>query len=48
MRTIRYYVINKSNGQSVYTNCKQSKCIDFINAQESKEQFAIGHKWLNI
>lgn len=48
MRTIRYYVINKETGKGIYTNCNQSKCVDFMNTLENKEQFKICHKWLSI
>ena len=48
MRTIRYYVINKTTGKAIYTNCNNAKCIAFLNALENEEEYAIGHKWLSI
>jgi hypothetical protein len=48
MRTIIYGVFNKETGKRVYTNCRQHKCIEFINAQDDKQNFEIRHKWFSI
>ena len=48
MRTIIYKVINKGTGKNVYTNCRQHKCIEYINAQTDKQNFEIRHKWVSI
>ena len=48
MRTIRYYVINKATRTEVYTNCRQSKCVEYLNTMADKENYCIGYKWLSI
>ena len=48
MRMIRYYVTNKNTGKSVFTHCHQSECINFMNALEHKEDYAITYKWMSI
>lgn len=48
MRTIRYYIVNKATKTEVYTNCRQSKCVEHLNAMADKEKYCIGYKWLSI
>jgi hypothetical protein len=48
MRIIKHAVIEKETGKRVYTNCQQSKCIEYLNALETKEKFAISHKWFSV
>ena len=48
MRTIRYYVINKTTGKAIYTDCRHSSCRAFLTTLEDKENYAIGYKWLSI
>lgn len=48
MRTIRHYVINKTTGKAIYTNCNKNKCIDFINGLDNKDNYTVGYKWLSI
>ena len=48
MRTIIYSVFNKENNERIYTNCRQSKCEEFINAQNNKDSLVIRYKWFSI
>ena len=48
MRTIIYGVFNKETNERIYTNIRQSKCEEFINAQDNKENLEIRHKWFSF
>lgn len=48
MRTIHYYVINKTTGKKVYTNCRHSKAQEHLATLEDKDNHYIGYKWLSI
>ena len=48
MRTIRYYVINKTTKQAVYTECRKDRAEAFLNGLLDKENYTIGRKWLSI
>ena len=48
MRTIRYYVINKTTNQTVYTECRKDRAEAFLNGLCEKENYIIGRKWLSI
>ena len=48
MRTIFYYVWNKTTGEKVYFNTWESKCKDFIAKQENPSNFVITYKWRSI
>lgn len=48
MRTIIYGVFNKETNKRIYTNCRKSKCIEFIDNQDNKENYEIRHKWFSI
>ena len=48
MRTIRHYVINKTTGKAIYTDCDRNKCIAFISKCTDKDNYIIGYKWLSI
>ena len=48
MRTIIYGVFNKETNERIYTNCRESKCVEFINKQDNKENYEIRHKWFSI
>ena len=42
---IRYYVINKESNKVVFFDCSLRKCEKFLDEQENKDNFVIGHKW---
>lgn len=46
MRTIIYGVFNKETGKKVYANCRQHKCVEYINANEGN--FEIRYKWFSV
>lgn len=48
MRLIHYSVINKETGKKVYINCRSSKCEEFLETLEDKENYFIGYKWVSI
>lgn len=48
MRTIIYGVFNKETNKRIYTNSRQSKCEEFINAQENKANLVICYKWFSF
>ena len=48
MRTIIYTVINKESKQALYSDCRERKCVEYINTQENKENLAIVYKWRSI
>ena len=48
MRMIRYYVINKNTNKAVYTDCRESKCREFIKTLGEQENYAIEYKWMSI
>ena len=48
MRIIRYYVVNKSTREEIFTHCKQSACEHFMAQLANAEEYAIGYKWLSI
>lgn len=48
MRTIFYYVWDKTTGEKVYFNPWESKCKDFIAKQENPDNFAITYKWRSL
>lgn len=48
MRLIHYHVINKETNKREYTNCEQSKCREYINSKENKDNYIITYKWLSI
>jgi hypothetical protein len=48
MRTIIYGVFNKETNKRIYTNIRQSKCEEFINAQDNKANLEIRYKWFSI
>ena len=48
MRIIKFAVFNKETNKRIYTNCRESKCIEFIDKQDNKENFEIRHKWFSI
>ena len=48
MRAIIYGVFNKETGKKVYTNCRQHKCVEYINTQENKNGFEIRYKWISV
>ena len=48
MRTVRYYVINKTTNQAVYAHHSEACCICFKSKLENTEQYAITYKWLSI
>ena len=45
MRTIIYAVFNKETNERIYSNCRERKCEEFINAHEDKEKLVIRYKW---
>ena len=45
MRTIIYGVFDKETNKRIYTNIRESKCEEFINAQENKENLVIRYTW---
>ena len=48
MRLIHYHVINKETNKREYTNCNESKCREYINGKEDKNNYIITYKWLSI
>ena len=48
MRTIRYYIINKTTNESIYTNCSEKACREHLATLPNKEEYTIGYKWLSI
>jgi hypothetical protein len=48
MRTIHYYVINKTTGKKVFVDCRQSKAQEYLNTLADKDNHYIGYKWLSI
>ena len=48
MRTIRYYVVNKTTKRGIYTNTDLTKCEKFLANIENKNDFEIRYKWLSI
>ena len=48
MRMIRYFVINKTTREPIYTHYKEAECRKHLEAMENKDQFTIGYKWMSI
>ena len=48
MRTIRYYVINKTTCEAIYTNCSEKACREHLATLTNPEEYAIGYKWMSI
>ena len=48
MRIAMKKVINKVNGQVVFSSTWASECNAFIAKQDNAEDFAIVYKWYNI
>lgn len=48
MRMMRYYVVNKNTNKAVFTDCRRSKCEEFMATLADKESYGIGYKWLSI
>ena len=48
MRTIRYYVINKSTGKAIFTHCSERACKAYLESLQGAENYGIGYKWLSI
>lgn len=48
MRIIKFAVFNKETNERIYTNCRESKCVEFISKQDNKENLEIRHKWFSI
>ena len=48
MRIILYAIFNKTTNERVYTNCRQSKCQEMLDAMENKENYEIRYKWRNF
>ena len=48
MRTIIYGVFNKETNKRIYTNCRESKCAEFISKQDNKENLEIRYKWMSF
>jgi hypothetical protein len=45
MRTIIYSVVNKETNKKVYANCQVSKCQEYMETLENKENFKICYGW---
>jgi hypothetical protein len=45
MRTIIYSVVNKETNKKVYANCQVSKCQEYMETLENKDNFKIVYKW---
>ena len=48
MRTIMYAVFNKETNERLYTDARQSKCLEFISGQPNAEQLTIRYKWFSV
>ena len=48
MRTIRYYVINKTTRKAVFTDCSREKAVAFLNNFEHSKNFTVVYKWLSV
>lgn len=48
MRTIRFYVVNKSTRKAIYTHYSRTACERFMNQLADAESYVIGYKWLSI
>lgn len=48
MRTVHYYVINKTTGKKVFVDCRRNKAQEYLESLEDKENYFIGYKWLSI
>lgn len=48
MRTIRYYIVNKTTNKEIYTNCSRKACEETLSKMSNKENYVIGYKWLSI
>ena len=48
MRTIRYYVINKTTRKAVFTDCSREKSVSFLNNFVDSENHEVVYKWLSV
>lgn len=48
MRTIRYYVINKTTNKGIYTNCSEKACREYLATLANPEEYTISYKWISI
>lgn len=48
MRTIRYYVINKTTRKAVFTDCSREKAVSFLNNFMDSESHEVVYKWLSV
>ena len=41
MKFLMSYVIDRNTNKVVFSYCRRSKCVEFVNAQQNPENFAI-------
>jgi hypothetical protein len=48
MRLIRYFIVNKTTGKAIDTDCRKEKLEARLEAMTDKENYAIAYKWMSI
>lgn len=48
MRLIRYFIINKTTGKAIDTDCRRANLEARLQGLADKENYTITNKWLSI
>jgi len=48
MRLIRYYIVNKTTGKAIDTDCRKANLETRLENLTDKENYTIASKWLSI
>ena len=48
MRLIRYYIVNKTTGKAIDTDCRKADLEARLQGLADKENYTIASKWMSI